>query len=347
VDFGVSVQKILEQISDLYKEAILLIKLGVSENLSVAVVIPCYRVKNSIINLIESITPAVSYIIVIDDGCPDGTGKFVESKIQDERVTVLFNNENLGVGGAVKTGYRFALSVNADIIVKLDGDGQMDPTLVPTLLEPIRDHRADYTKGNRFYNIENVKNMPKLRIFGNLILSFFAKFSTGYWRIFDPNNGFTAVTSSALRQLDLEKIDNRYFFESDMLFRLNLARAVVIDVPMEAKYGSEISNLSVKRAASEFPMKHTRNFFKRVAYTYYLRDFTLASLELPIGLGLTSFGVTSGLFNFIQSQNLNQETAPGTLILVSMSILVGIQLILGFFAYDMDSSPSNPISKTL
>ena len=318
-----------------------------TKKLSIAVVIPCYRVKNSIIELIGSIPPYVSHIIVVDDRCPDGTGKFVESNAQDKRVRVLYNDQNLGVGGAVKTGYRFALSANADIIVKLDGDGQMDPTLISGLIEPIKDHRADYTKGNRFFNIENIKNMPKIRIFGNLVLSFFAKFSTGYWRIFDPNNGFTAVTSSVLRQLDLEKVDNRYFFESDMLFRLNLARAVVIDVPMEAKYGSEVSNLNVKRATGEFPIKHTRNFFKRVAYTYYLRDFTLPSLELPIGLALTLFGTTLGLFNFIQSQNLNQETAPGTLILVSMSILVGIQLVLSFFAYDIDSSPSNPIGKAL
>ncbi len=326
---------------------VFLITSGVAENLSIAIVIPCYRVKKAIIDLIESISPDISQIIVVDDGCPEGTGKFVESNSQDKRITVLHNGQNLGVGGAVKTGYRFALDANADIIVKLDGDGQMDPSLIPSLIQPLKDGRADYTKGNRFFNIENIKNMPKLRIFGNLVLSFFAKFSTGYWRIFDPNNGFTAITSSTLRQLDFEKIDNRYFFESDMLFRLNLARAVVVDVPMEAKYGSEISNLSVKRAASEFPIKHSRNFFKRVAYTYYLRDFTLASLELPIGLGLTLFGMTSGLINFIQSQNLNQETAPGTLILVSMSILVGIQLILSFFAYDIDSSPSNPIGKTL
>jgi dolichol-phosphate mannosyltransferase len=327
-------------------EKVFLITLGVAEKLRIAVVIPCYRVKNAVIDLIGAISPDISQIIVVDDGCPEGTGKFVESNAQDRRITVLYNKQNLGVGGAVKTGYRFALDSNADIIVKLDGDGQMDPILIPSLIQSLKDGRADYTKGNRFFNIENIKNMPKLRIFGNLVLSFFAKFSTGYWRIFDPNNGFTAITSSALRQLDFEKIDNRYFFESDMLFRLNLARAVVIDVPMEAKYGSEVSNLSLKRAAGEFPIKHSRNFFKRVAYTYYLRDFTLASLELPIGLGLTLFGMISGLFNFIQSQNLNQETAPGTLILVSMSILVGIQLILSFFAYDIDSSPSNPIGKT-
>jgi hypothetical protein len=130
-----------------------------------------------------------------------------------------------------------------------------------------------------------------------------------------------------------------------MLFRLNLARAVVIDSPMPAIYGSERSNLKISRVLFEFPLKHLRNFMKRVAYTYYLRDFTLASLELPIGVTLTSFGLIFGLLNFEASREINQATAPGTLILISMCVLVGIQLILSFFSYDIDSSPTKPITK--
>ena len=211
----------------------------------------------------------------------------------------------------------------------------------------IHHNEGDYIKGNRFFDIDTVRNMPKTRLFGNLALSFFAKFSTGYWRIFDPNNGFTAISSTALKQIQLKKIDTRYFFESDMLFRLNLARAVVIDFPMDARYSSERSNLKIRRVLFEFPIKHFRNFVKRIAYTYYLRDFTLASLELPAGLVLILFGFISGLANFINSQTLNRGTPTGTLILISMSILVGIQLILQFFSFDIDSSPTKPISKLL
>lgn len=322
-----------------------MVKSSMPKSLKIAVVIPCFRVKDSILNVIEKIGPEVSQIIVIDDACPDFSGKLVEQITIDRRVLVFYNEKNLGVGGAVKHGYLRALAQNADVVVKLDGDGQMDPRLISVLVQPLIDERADYTKGNRFFNIEHIKSMPKLRIFGNLILSFFAKFSTGYWRIFDPNNGFTAINSSTLRKLDLKKIDNRYFFESDILFRLNLLRAVTIDVPMEAKYGTEVSHLKIKKVVGEFPMKHGRNFIKRIAYTYYLRDFTLASLELPIGLGLMSFGVISGISNFLHSQSLNQATQPGTLILISMSVLVGIQLILSFFAYDIDSSPTIPIGR--
>jgi hypothetical protein len=247
----------------------------------------------------------------------------------------------------MKTGYVRALELGSHVIVKIDGDGQMDSTKIPELTRLILEGEGDYIKGNRFFDIDTVRSMPKSRIFGNLVLSFFAKFSTGYWRIFDPNNGFTAISSTALQRIQLKKIDNRYFFESDLLFRLNLVRAVVIDLPMDARYGSERSNLKIRKVLFEFPIKHLRNFIKRIAYTYYLRDFTLASLELPIGVALTSFGIVSGIINFLNSRALDQGTPPGTLILISMSVLVGTQLILSFFSFDIDSAPTKPISKFL
>lgn len=314
------------------------------EKSSITVVIPAFKVSEHILETINSIGPEVDHIIVVDDACPEGSGGLVRARSKDLRVEVLFHERNLGVGGAMKSGYGRAKELESDVIVKIDGDGQMDPSKIAQMARQLLANEGDYIKGNRFFDIDTVKGMPKSRIFGNLILSFFAKFSTGYWRIFDPNNGFTAISSTALSKIQLDKIDNGYFFESDMLFRLNLARAVVVDFPMNAKYGTEQSNLKIRRVLLEFPIKHLRNFIKRVAYTYYLRDFTLASLELPVGVLLTAFGLTTGLVNFAHSRELNQATAPGTLILISMSVLVGIQLILSFFSYDIDSSPTKPIS---
>lgn len=310
----------------------------------IAVVIPAFKVLNQILGVIENIGPEVSLIVVVDDCCPDSSGKLVQSANKDKRVKVLTHDENKGVGGAMITGYRFALEERADVIVKLDGDGQMDPSLIPMLLEPILKEQADYVKGNRFFNVQAILRMPKIRIFGNLALSFFSKVSTGYWQVFDPNNGFTAIHASALKQLPLEKISNRYFFESDMLFRLNLARAVVVDVPMDAVYGEEKSNLSVLRTLIEFPIKHSKNFIKRIAYSYYLRDFTLASLELPAGLLLLISGSVAALYNWIHSAQLSQATPTGTLILIAMMLLSSIQLLLSFASYDMQSSPKKPIA---
>ena len=310
----------------------------------IAVVIPAFKVSDQILAVVENIGPEVSLIVVVDDCCPESSGKLVQAGCSDKRVIVLTHQENKGVGGAMITGYRFALEKGADIIVKLDGDGQMDPSLIPRLLEPILKEQADYVKGNRFFNVQAILRMPKVRILGNLVLSFFSKASTGYWQVFDPNNGFTAIHASALKQLPLEKISNRYFFESDMLFRLNLARAVVTDVPMDAVYGDEKSNLSIVRTLFEFPFKHSRNFIKRVAYSYYLRDFTLASLELPAGLVLLTTGSIAALYNWIHSANLNQATPTGTLILIAMMLLSSIQLLLSFASYDIQSSPKIPIS---
>jgi dolichol-phosphate mannosyltransferase len=312
---------------------------------SIAVVIPAFKVSKQILETINQIGPEVNHIIIVDDLCPEGSGELVRTRSLDPRVEVISHHDNLGVGGAMKTGYLRALELRADVIVKIDGDGQMDSSKIPEMVRPIFEGEGDYVKGNRFFDIEAVQSMPKTRILGNLALSFFAKFSTGYWRMFDPNNGFTAISSTALSSIQLGKVDDRYFFESDMLFRLNLARAVVVDFPMNARYGDEQSNLKIRRVLFEFPIKHLRNFLKRVVYTYYLRDFTLASLELPIGMFLTSFGLIFGLLNFEASRNLNQATAPGTLILISISVLAGIQLVLSFFSYDIDSAPTKPISE--
>jgi dolichol-phosphate mannosyltransferase len=305
---------------------------------SIAVVIPAFKVKTHILEVISSIGPEVQKIIVIDDACPENSGDLVKAKSKDRRVEVIFHDTNLGVGGAVKTGYKRALELDSDIIVKIDGDGQMDSTRIEELVSSIRCGLADYSKGNRFFDVEAVRSMPKVRIIGNLGLSFLTKLSSGYWRIFDPNNGFTAISRVKLMTLPLEKIDDRYFFESDMLFRLNLVDAVVKDVSMPAIYDNEKSNLKVRRVLLEFPYKHSRNFTKRILYSYYLRDFNLASIELPLGIILGSFGSILGIISWFHGISRGLPTQPGTLILSSMSILAGLQLVLAFFSYDTRES---------
>jgi glycosyltransferase involved in cell wall biosynthesis len=308
----------------------------------VAVVIPCYRVKKHILNVIGAIGPEVAKIYVIDDKCPEETGNFVLEHCKDPRVVVRFNPTNLGVGGAVMAGYQAALDDNIDIVVKVDGDEQMDPSLIPRFVQPIQAGRADYTKGNRFFNLNNVRNMPALRLFGNAVLSFLNKLSSGYWDIFDPTNGFTAIHTEVLRELPLEKISNRYFFESDILFRLNLLKAVVVDVPMDAKYGDEVSNLKISKVIGEFFVKHARNFLKRIFYNYYLRDLSLASLELPLGLLLFIFGSSFGLVQWWHAAANDIATPAGTVMLSALPTLMGLQLILAFLAYDIGSVPRTP-----
>lgn len=307
--------------------------------MNIAVVIPAFKVTRHIIALLASIGPDATRIYVVDDRCPEGSGKLVEAECRDPRVTVLYNERNLGVGGAVMHGYRAAIADGADVIVKIDGDGQMDPALLPMFVAPILRGEADYTKGNRFYDLTMTQGMPMIRIIGNAGLSFMAKLSSGYWNVFDPTNGYTAIHANVARLLPFSKISNRYFFESDMLFRLNIIRAVVLDIPMNARYEDEVSNLRISRIAGEFLYKHLRNAGKRVFYNYFLRDMSAASIELVVGCALLAFGSIFGLVHWIGSAVQAEATPAGTVMLAAIPVIVGLQLILSFLNYDVMSVP--------
>ena len=312
---------------------------------NIYVVIPSFRVTKQILGVIAAIGPEVKRIYIVDDKCPEGSGDYVSRNCTDQRVEVLRHENNLGVGGAVMTGYRAALAAGASVIVKIDGDGQMDPSLIPAFIAPILSGEADYTKGNRFFDLEVIRAMPKARLFGNAALSFMTKLSSGYWDLFDPTNGYTAIHAEVVRHLPFEKISRRYFFETDMLFRLNTLRAVVVDVPMDAQYGEEESNMKISKIIGEFLFKHVRNFSKRIFYNYYLRDMSLASIELPLGVLLFTSGCGFGAYHWINSLKLGAATSAGTVMLAALPILMGVQLILAFLGYDIANVPHRPFHK--
>jgi len=241
------------------------------------------------------------------------------------------------------TGYRTAMDAGAEIMVKIDGDGQMDPSLIEAFVMPITGGYADYTKGNRFYSLENIHRMPAVRIFGNAVLSFMTKLSTGYWDLFDPTNGYTAIHRDAALVLSMDKISKRYFFETDMLFRLGLVRAKVVDVPMDAFYGDEVSNLKISKILGEFLGKHTKNFFKRIFYNYFLRGMSIASLELVVGLLIFVFGIAFGTYHWIESAARQVATPVGTVMISALSVLCGLQLLLAFLSFDFASVPRSAL----
>lgn len=313
----------------------------------VAVIIPCYKVKEKILPLLQQIGQEVQRIIVVDDACPEHTGDYVRENCADERVKVIFHPANLGVGGAVKTGYRIALSEGAKVVVKLDGDGQMDPTLIPGLIDPLRAGEADYAKGNRFYDLHYLREMPLIRKIGNSFISFLNKQVSGYWDIMDPANGFTAITGTTLTYLPLDKIDNRFFFENDMLFRLNTIRAVVVDFPMFSSYPDEKSNLRISQALLKFPLNYLNRFFKRIFYNYFLRDFNIGSLELVLGTVLILFGVIFGIVKWSSSIISSQPATAGTVLLAALPVIIGFQSIIAFLHFDLANIPRRPISQSL
>ncbi len=310
-----------------------------------AVVIPSYRVTAHILDVIEGIGPAIERIYVVDDACPDNTGELVSKRCKDKRVVVIRHEVNQGVGGAVITGYLAALSDGMDVIVKVDGDGQMDPALIEAIAAPVLKGEADYAKGNRFDSLENLFAMPKVRIFGNAVLSLWSKLSSGYWSITDPTNGFTAIHRKALSSIHLAKLRKTYFFESDLLFRLSISNAVVVDVPMDAVYGDEKSNLKIGKVLVEFPWRHTVNLWKRVFYKYYLREWSVASFELPLGVGFTAFGAWFGISRYLEASEAGRATTAGQVTLSAVALILGVQLLLSFLSYDVQSEPRVPRQK--
>lgn len=313
----------------------------------IAVIIPCYRVTRHVLGVLAAIDDAVTAIYCVDDACPDGSGRMVQDSTRDPRVRVLFHAQNRGVGGAIKTGYRAAIAEGMDILVKVDGDGQMDPTLLMDFVAPIVEGNADYTKGNRFWNLSHIRRMPLLRRIGNLALSFMSKASSGYWQVFDPTNGYTAIHARVASHLPLDAISDRYFFETDMLFRLNTVRAVVQDVAMDARYADETSNLRISRVLGEFAFKHVRNTLKRVGYNYFLRDLTIASLELIAGLGLLAFGGVFGAYHWIASASAEVATPVGTLMIVMVSLISGLQFLLAFVGFDIANAPRQVLHRSI
>jgi len=300
----------------------------------VAVVIPCYKVTRHILGILKGIKKPVERIYCVDDACPDNSGKFIEKHNKDKRIRVLYHEKNKGAGGAAKTGYQAALDDGMDIIVKVDGDGQMDPTLIPRFIQPILLGHADFTKGNRFFNLEDVREMPFMRLIGNAGLSFLTKLSSGYWHLFDPANGYTAIHAATLSALPLDKLSNGFSLESDLLFRLNTIGAVVQDVPMRAIYADEESNLNLIRSFFHFFGLNLKNFFKRIFYNYYLRDFNLASLQLSVGAILLLFGIIYGSVKWLTSIQSGIAVTSGTVMVAALPIILGLQLVLAFLAYD-------------
>jgi glycosyltransferase involved in cell wall biosynthesis len=311
----------------------------------VAVVIPCYRVSGRVPGVIARIGPEVERIFVIDDACPEHTGDLVERQCADRRVSVIRHAENQGVGGAMVTGYRAALASGADIVVKIDGDGQMDPALIPRFIGAIVQGKADYTKGNRFYDLEFLRAMPRVRLFGNATLSLVNKIASGYWDVMDPTNGYTAIHRTVLSHLSLAKIDRGYFFESDMLLRLYTLRAVVQDVPMAAHYGDEVSNLRVGGVLLTFPFKYLRTTCKRIFYSYFLRDFNAGTLQLLGAIAIGGVGTIYGIARWALSARSGIPATSGEVMIAALPVLVGVQFLLGALQFDIQNVPKDPLQQ--
>ena len=215
------------------------------KGLKIGVVVLAYKVEKQIKGVIESLPHFIDKVYVVDDGSPDSTAEIVKA-FNHSRVNLIRHGINSGPGMALSTGYQAALADNMDIVVKLDGDGQMSPNQIENLIMPIIRGEADYTKGNRLSRPELHYSMPRFRLFGNRMLTLLTRIASGYWHINDSQNGFTAISREALQAIK-PSLYPYYGYLNDLLVQLNVHHFKTLDVPMPAKYGGERSSIRLNK----------------------------------------------------------------------------------------------------
>lgn len=311
---------------------------------NLVVVIPAYKVEKKIATTIERVPAFIRHIVVVDDASPDETEKIVSQLAEkDSRIILISHEENQGVGGAMLTGFKKALELDAQIVIKIDGDGQMSDYDLALLLEPLIAGNADFAKGNRFRDFQALRTMPLVRQIGNMGLSFLVKAATGYWDCFDPTNGFFAIRHEALKSLSFDRLHKRYFFETSLLGELYLANAVIKDIPYPANYGDEVSNLSVIKTLFEFPPKLWMLLFRRILLKKFLYSFGIDSLYLGSGIPMLLFGLLFGITKWIKYSKLGTPAPTGTVMIPVILVILGFQLILSAINIDLASVPKTPI----
>lgn len=298
-------------------------------------VIPAYRAASTIGDVVIGASKVCDEVIVIDDRCPESSGMF--AKKAHDKTIVISRKVNGGVGAATKDGIRKALDMGAEIIVKIDADGQMAPELIPLLVAPLKADVAGFSKGTRFDNPEDLVGMPKVRILGNAALSLINKFSTGYWTVNDPTNGFLAMRGSVAKEISWEKIDDGYFFESDLLFRLRLIGVRISQMRMKSAYKGEHSGLRPFSQILPFSLKHLRNQAKRFSYLYLIREWNLGTVYILASFITFVIGVTAGISTIFQSQS--GPIGTGTALLSSLGLILSVQFSTAFFTFDVTSEP--------
>ena len=306
---------------------------------SLAVVIPAYRAADSILAVLRAIPDMVRWIIVVDDASPDHLRKTMEG-YPDPRVILLSHENNQGVGGAMATGFRKALELGAGYIAKIDADGQMDPAHLATFVSVAERFSCDYVKANRFGHIDSLSETPTIRFLGSVALTVLTKFASGYWNVFDPQNGYLMISRPMLQRLNLDTLDRGYFFENSMLINLNIMRARIGEIYIPARYGDEISSMRIHRILLSFPFKLLNGYVYRVYQKYVFRSLSPYALFLTFGISLITWSVTWGGIAWYRSWSTGIVATTGTIMLALLPFLMGWSLLLEALVLDVhDAGP--------
>ena len=304
------------------------------ENHITGVVIPCYMGGETSLKVVLDVLNYADLVVFVDDFCPKNTGNLIKKKINSSKLHFIFNTSNLGVGASTKKGFLWLLDQGADIIIKVYADGQIEASDIPRMCLPIIKNECQSTKANRFNNIDTVFKMPTVRLIGNIGLSFITKLSTGYWELLDPTNGLIAFNSNTLKKIDLFKTDNRFFFETDLLFRCALKNINIKNIPIDPIYNNNYSSLKPLEQLPIFLVKHIKLIIKRIFYQYYLLDFNPGSIELFLSILMGLISLFIAFLSIYKSHVTGVLTSAGTASIFTISAIMSIQLFISFIYYD-------------
>ncbi|MCH4829007.1 glycosyltransferase family 2 protein [Flavobacterium columnare] len=306
-----------------------------------AIIIPYYNARKHIIDVVSQIPDFIDALIIVDDKSPDVfPEKLVLENLNNQvKFVYLKNDRNLGVGGATIHGFLYAIKNDFQIVIKVDADNQMDLKYLPDLIEPLKKGKIQMAKGNRFRDIKALSKMPFARRIGNLMLSFITKMATGYWNNFDPTNGYFAIQINTLKKINFNNLSNRYFFETSLLSEMYFTGAKIKDISMPAIYANEKSQMQLWKIPFEFSFKLMKLFIKRIVKQYFLYDFNIGSVYLFFGVPLFFFGITYGVYNWIYYYFKKMLAPTGTIMIITLSIILGFQMLLQAIQFDISQAP--------
>lgn len=308
------------------------------KKLTLAAVIPAYNEEKLITKTVETLPSFVDKIILINDGSSDNTLNVVKNLAKkNNKIIIIDNKENIGLGSSMVKGFKKALALRTDLICVLAGDAQCNPSYLSKMADELITNNLDYVKANRFVHLEELKKMPKMRKFGNIIITILTKFSTGYYSIFDSQNGYAVFTRHILKKLSLDMVGKRYDYENTLLTALSIAGARVRDFPVPAVYGEETSTIKVLPTTLRALRVTFTGFWKRIYNKYILINFHPIALFLLSGILLITIGLLAGIFITIERALRGASPSSGTVMLVVLPIIVGFQLLLTALTMDMNN----------
>lgn len=307
-------------------------------NFRVAAILPCYNEEKLIGKTIETMPDFVDTIIAVDDKSTDNTWSIVRDIAKkNKRVKAIHHTVNTGIGGAYITGFTYSLEHDIDLVFTMAGDAQCNQNYMANMIDTLLHNDVDYVKANRFVHLEELKQMPTFRRVGNTFITILTKFSSGYYSIFDSQNGYGVFKKKTLVNLPFEHIGRRYDYENTLLIALAIMGAKIKDEPVPAIYGDETSTIPVFTTSMRALKVVWKGFWKRIYYKYILINFHPIALFLFTGILLGMIGIFFGVF--MLAERVFNEVSPstGSVMLCVLPIILGLQLTLAAITMDMNA----------